>query len=813
MSRLMQWCRRGQRCGRGALLLSIAADIARVTIVVGLTIGFGPARHVSATPQPELLDAGEDRHVLLLNSYHDGLSWTDSIVTAVRSVILDPEQNPWAASTELYVEYMDTKRFPMTEAVEAHWREYLAAKYAAVPLDVIVVSDNDAYHLLRRAGNELFPDTPVVFCGINFFRDEDLELEDANGLSLSERFTGVVERVDFLSTIQLALRLHQEVRRIIVVNDVTTTGELVQQELLAVLGFFPATTFEMLLNPTSADLDRLRTLPNDTLVLLVLLNRDGEGRFYTYEQSIEMLLTLTDRPIYGVWDFYLGNGLVGGMLTNGTLQGETAALMTTQLLSGASVRDVPIVHESPNRFMFDYDHLRRFGIPLRSIPAGGQTATTVVLGRPTPSLPAYGSATGVGVVLLVLASGALLLQRNHLRKQRAAAGALRSANAALEETRASMETQVAERTEELARRSRQFQIASAVAREVASGALGGQAGTAGVPVEGVGSLLERVATLISESFGFYHVAVFLIDEVGEYAVLRAASSPGGRAMAARGHRLRVGGQGRGTGQGIVGHVAGEGRSRIALEVGRDELWRGTAELSATQSEIALPLQIQGFGGDEARNWIIGVLDVQSQERGAFRQDDVEVLEIVADQLALAIQISRLFEESRRAVERLEEGYAERVRAPWYRARVARAYGFDGVAVQGLGESVSMDAGVGDVVSEGDGTRERLGVPISLRGEVVGTIMLERDVADRPWLPEERALARAIGAQAGLSLEGAQLLSDSKLQAQRQQVLGDIASRMRETLDVDMILQTALREMGDRLGISGIEVRMRGGSND
>jgi GAF domain-containing protein/ABC-type uncharacterized transport system substrate-binding protein len=810
---------------RLTLFRGIVARVFVVTIAIGLILGPGSAHSAWARPASQAFDGGDTRHVLVLNSYHDGLSWTDNIVAAVRSVMLDSQQNPLAESLELYVEYMDTKRFPMTEAIEAHWRASLAEKYAAVPLDVIVVSDNDAYNLLRRAGNDLFPGTPVVFCGINFFRDEDLELQ-ANGIPLSERFTGVVEKVDFLSTIQAALRIHPETRRIIVINDVTTTGQLVQQELEQVLDGVPNVVFEMMLNPTSADLGRLRALPDDTLVLLVLLNRDGDGRFYTYEQSIQHLLTQTDRPIYGVWDFYLGHGLVGGMLTNGTSQGLTAGLLATRLLNGATVRDVPIVRESPNRYMFDYAQLQRFGISVHSLPDAQKTAgmpSTVVLDRPTPFLQAYGSAIGIAVLVLFLVGGILLLQRGNLKKQTAAAEALRSANFALEGARASMETEVANRTADLERRSVQFQIAAAVAREVASGALGGQssagpvagAETTGTRTEGVGPLLQRVVALISEAFDFYHVAIFLVDEVGEYAVLRAASSAPGQSMVAAGHKLRVGGSGHGSGQGIVGYVAGQGESRIALEVERDEIWRQTAELSKTQSELALPLQVRGAGTDGTKSWIIGVLDVQSLERGAFRQDDVEVLEIVADQLALAIQTSRLFEENRRALERLEEGYGERVRAPWHRARIARAYGFDGVAVRPLREATALPLDAGELAQRevSEGRREPLEIPISVRGEVVGSIVLERDVGSRPWLPEERSLAETIGMQAGLSLEGAQLLSESRIQAQRQQVLGDIASRMRETLDVDMVLQTALREMGERLGLAGIEVRMRGGAND
>jgi GAF domain-containing protein len=93
---------------------------------------------------------------------------------------------------------------------------------------------------------------------------------------------------------------------------------------------------------------------------------------------------------------------------------------------------------------------------------------------------------------------------------------------------------------------------------------------------------------------------------------------------------------------------------------------------------------------------------------------------------------------------------------------------------------------------------------------IGSIVLRRDADTVPWSEEERTLAEAVGIQAGLSLENAQLLSESRTRAQRERALADISSRMRETLDMDLILQTALREIGENLGVSSIEVRMEPG---
>mgnify|MGYP000163472508 CR=1 FL=1 len=131
-----------------------------------------------------------------------------------------------------------------------------------------------------------------------------------------------------------------------------------------------------------------------------------------------------------------------------------------------------------------------------------------------------------------------------------------------------LEQRVASRTRDLQRRSVQLEAAAQVAREAAA-------------IRDVTQLLGRTVHLISERFGFYHAGIFLLDEVGEYAVLRAASSEGGQRMIARGHKLRVGEVG------IVGYVAESGQPRIALDVGEDAVYFDNPDMPRTHSEICL----------------------------------------------------------------------------------------------------------------------------------------------------------------------------------------------------------------------------------
>ena len=154
-------------------------------------------------------------------------------------------------------------------------------------------------------------------------------------------------------------------------------------------------------------------------------------------------------------------------------------------------------------------------------------------------------------------------------------------------------------------------------------------------IRDLNELLPRIATLISDEFGFYHVGVFLIDDAREYAVLSATNSEGGRQMLERNHRLRVGEQG------IVGNVTSTGIPRVTMDVGEDAVFFDNPDLPETHSEMALPLRIS--------DQVIGALDVQSKETEAFTDEDIQTLSLLANQVSLAIENARLFEDTRRAL--------------------------------------------------------------------------------------------------------------------------------------------------------------------
>ena len=209
--------------------------------------------------------------------------------------------------------------------------------------------------------------------------------------------------------------------------------------------------------------------------------------------------------------------------------------------------------------------------------------------------------------------------------------AIRDVNEALAHALVSEQAYL-DNNQRLERRTMQLQTAAEVGRSAAE-------------IRELDTLLPKVTHLISDQFGFYHVGIFLLDEQKEYAVLRASNSKGGQRMLADNHRLRIGKEG------MIGYVAKTQKPRIALDVGEDAVYFDNPHLGVTRSEIALPL----IAGDE----LLGVLDVQSDQQAAFSQKDIAALQVLADQVALAIQNAYLFDEMQSLLHDLENRVEKR----------------------------------------------------------------------------------------------------------------------------------------------------------
>jgi GAF domain-containing protein/HAMP domain-containing protein len=316
----------------------------------------------------------------------------------------------------------------------------------------------------------------------------------------------------------------------------------------------------------------------------------------------------------------------------------------------------------------------------------------------------------------------------------------------LDTLQGTLENQVAERTEQLKATLEVSHVASTILD----------------PDE----LIKKVVNLITDRFGYYYTAIFLIDDSGQWAVLKEATGSAGQTLKSRGHRLPVGGKS------MVGTAISTRQARIALDVGAEPVRFENPLLPDTRSEIALPLMV----GDR----IIGIMDVQSKQEAAFKEEDVETLQGMANSVASTLENARLFRETQKSLEELRLIQRENVVRTWSESpQEKQSYEY-----AATNEGLSPDA----VLSAID-------VPLILREQIIGQLHLE---GQQDWTPEERNLVEAVATQAALAMENARLLDESQQMALRERLTAEITGKIWSSPNTDTILQTAIKELGRAL---------------
>ena len=346
------------------------------------------------------------------------------------------------------------------------------------------------------------------------------------------------------------------------------------------------------------------------------------------------------------------------------------------------------------------------------------------------------------------------------------------ANEELTTLKHSLQKRVDTRTASLRRRNKELQASAEVARVA-------------LAITNVPALLSTVADLLSEQFGYYHTGVFIVDEKSYYATLEAASSEGGQKMLRRGYRIEIGSKN------TVSATATERRSHISLDVGPDAVFFNDPDLPLTRSQMCVPLI--------SKDQVLGVLDLHSELEQAFDQQSTEILQMLADQISLAITNLRLSDETRRTIDLLQAFSTEEAGNSWRAHLQKRSYGF---TYTPLGLKSLADASQPENIIEG----EQLAIPIKLRGKSIGKINLKR-AKGKQWSGKEQVLIDEIALQVGLAVENARLVHDTQEQAKREQLVSEISARMRETLDVERVVQTAVREIRKSLSLHDISIQL------
>lgn len=307
--------------------------------------------HAAATAQ--------QKKVLIINSYHQGYKGSDDAVDGFRTTLLKAIPN-----TEIQTEYLDSINYSGKE-FDSRILDLIKFKYQKRHFDLVFSTDDYAFNIVEKYRDSIFGTTPVVFCGTNSF--------DTSRLAGKHGFNGIDERPSFADTLALIFRLHPATTDVVVMHDTSVTGERNVAEFrrqaaslddLARFTYLPGLRLEEMIRSVS------RLSPGTVVIYFANRVQNEAGEPVPTGEVVQQLAAASKVPIYSGWQFLLGKGIVGGRLLDLREHGIASAHMAIRILSNASPATLTTFTPSPNRYMFDYKQMSRFGIKTSQLPEG-----------------------------------------------------------------------------------------------------------------------------------------------------------------------------------------------------------------------------------------------------------------------------------------------------------------------------------------------------------------------------------------------------------------------------------------------------------
>lgn len=381
------------------------------------------------------------------------------------------------------------------------------------------------------------------------------------------------------------------------------------------------------------------------------------------------------------------------------------------------------------------------------------------------------------LVNFIVIGGVLVAAANMLKNAFGkTASQMQSSNLALVAERQNLEEKIRERTKELELNTTQLRAATSAARSIAE-------------MQDISSLLTKATDLIAEKFEFHHVGVFLLDEHRRAAYLQASSSENGKNLI--GQALRVDPD-----RSNPLARAVETRQAVLVSDSEKSYYSKDAYFPLTRSRLVLPLMVRGM--------LIGMLDVHSDQPRAITTDDREVLQTLADLIAISFDNVRLIEETGALLSQLSAGAAVQAQNTWskFTSRHKNAYQYTPAGVRPVFAQGARD-------QDGEGIR----IPIILQGQEIGRIKLRRKGMASPWSARERDLLEKIATQAALALENSRLVDEAQKNALRNQMIANFSTFVRETLDVESVVRSAAAELRKVFDLKEAEVLIGVSPND
>lgn len=301
--------------------------------------------------------AAEVKNILVLHSYNEGFAWTGAISKGINSVF-----NVSTTDVNIKYDYMDLKERSDVDYLD-NFFNLQKIKYSHIKFDTIIASDNGAMDYLLEYGDKLFPNTPIVFCGIN-------EMNPSVLLN-KPQYKIVSENIEVEEMIKNILSIFPHTNTFNVFGSSSTSGKNDFNNIKEISNkFINDYKFNFFENtPIEKVKEEIKNSNKNTAFIFVTDPFLDESGHYRYISNLkDDIFENSPAPLFSFWDFDLGYGTLGGKITSGFYQGEEAAKIALKILNDSSLASIPQITQSPNKYMFDYTQLKNHKINLNILP-------------------------------------------------------------------------------------------------------------------------------------------------------------------------------------------------------------------------------------------------------------------------------------------------------------------------------------------------------------------------------------------------------------------------------------------------------------
>jgi len=343
--------------------------------------------------------ATSTQKILILNASHKGDDMSDSILNGIESVL------PINAHMELYIEYMDIKRHSVNDSFVI-LRELYVRRYGNTKLNAIIACDDLALQFVMENRNSLFPNVPLIFCGV-----ENIDIKIPTGI------TGIMEMDDLEQTYELARQFQPDTHNVFTISDQTSVGKSRLERFKSIVQkLTPSIKVTHIIPDSISDLIKAtKQIPENSIVIFLHFAEDTQKNQYSPARILNIFQPYLKAPLYTSWYYPKANGILGGKMVDGRMQGKLAANMVTEILNGKPVDSIQILQKSPNSYIFNYQQMKRFHMKLSDLPGG-----SVITHKPTTFLFKYRHLIGtISLVFVCLLGVVLILFANIVRRKNA----------------------------------------------------------------------------------------------------------------------------------------------------------------------------------------------------------------------------------------------------------------------------------------------------------------------------------------------------------------------------------------------------------